>query len=97
MIGRIPQSLCIHLERSVFSYDVVYKVPVYVQFPEELDLSNYCINDVNKDLNFEEKVSSSFSKRTFSLKSLVVHLGGSAEGKISISFFFNLCLFYFFF
>ena len=93
MIGRIPQSLCIQLERTVINYDAVYKVPVFVAFPEELDLSNYCINDINKDLNLDEKSIfsssssfSSFAKRVFSLKSLVVHLGGSAEGGHFISY-----------
>ena len=89
MIGRIPHCLCIHLGRTSHTFDggesVAYKVPCYVQFPEVLDLSHYCATDLQNDFGFEthnpqaNPKNGRTSDKSFSLKAVIVHLGGSSE------------------
>lgn len=88
-IGKIPQCLCIHFERSVHGFEygesTTYKVPCYVNFPETLDISKYCISDpengfFGSNKMFKRKPAQSDSSNScYSLRAVVVHLGGSAE------------------
>ena len=61
------------LKRFEFDYDTLKKVKIndYYEFPQELDMSKYIMEENNDEKN---------DKNKFVLKSVVVHMGNSEQG-----------------
>ena len=69
----LPRMLIFVLKRFEFDYDTLKKVKIndYYEFPQELDMSKYLMEENNNEKNDMNK---------FILKSVVVHMGNSEQG-----------------
>ena len=69
----LPRMLIFVLKRFEFDYDTLKKVKIndYYEFPQELDMSKYIMEENNDEKD---------DKNKFVLKSVVVHMGNSEQG-----------------
>ena len=69
----LPRMLIFVLKRFEFDYDTLKKVKIndYYEFPQELDMSKYLMEENGDEKN---------DKNKFILKSVVVHMGNSEQG-----------------
>ena len=75
----LPRMLIFVLKRFEFDYDTLKKVKIndYYEFPQELDMSKYLMEE-NNNINNENSEKNDMNK--FILKSVVVHMGNSEQG-----------------